>query len=163
MVYCLFFNLSFIYLFGSLIARTILQWILISWFSRRTDIHEWKLGKNLKTQSEALEPVSNITASMFCLFCYNMTDDYVVGILNYLIYAAELLFMNMGISQLSEPYETEIKCMYDNETPSVLEKLKYSPAIILVISLFFMHFTHVIYEYCIVKLPKNNVRKSNRS
>ena len=84
-----------------------------------------------------------------------MTDDYIVGILNYGIYAGELFVMNWGIQQYSDTYDAEMKCLYaDGTSPSILEKLKYFPVIILIISLFFMHFTHVIYEYCIVKLPK---------
>lgn len=147
--------IDFIYLFLSLIARTIIQWIFICCFSSRDDVHEYKIGKKQKTKSEALQPLSNFTASMFCLFCYNMTDDYIVGILNYGIYAAELFLMNWGIQQYSEKYDAEMKCLYaDGTSPSILEKLKYFPVIILIISLFFMHFTHVIYEYCIVKLPK---------
>jgi len=147
--------IDFIYLFLSLIARTIIQWLCICLFSSRTDIHEYKIGKKLKTKSEALQPITNFTASMFCLFCYNMTDDYIVGILNYAIYAGELVLMNWGIQQWSGTYDAEMKCLYaDGTSPSILEKLKYSPVIILIISLFFMHFTHVIYEHCIVKLPK---------
>ena len=74
-----------------ILCRTVILYLIFRFVLQRNEVEVYKKRVDQGRYVEPIKPINNLIASGISLFGYNITDDYAVGLFNYMLFLLEVV------------------------------------------------------------------------